>query len=119
MPHLADLEKKHPNIDFIAVHSGANTKTKTNYTVAEVKNFLKSVGKHPKQVYWVAENYYKKLGFNSYPNTIIVDKDFKIVKIIRGYSKATLATLENFLENGKSTAIVAIAPANTTTLGRR
>lgn len=101
IPLLAEKAKQYPNVTFIVVHAEENPETQTNYDIADIRQFAKSLTAYPKQLILGSPRLKKDYGIKGFPSTYLLSSDNKIEKIIVGFNRKTVATLQQWLEEQK------------------
>lgn len=91
MPELASLEKKYPNIKFLAVHTEDIKKER-------VVGFLKEVGRVPSNIVLSNKRVKKQFKYLGLPHTIVLDSNNRVKLTLSGYTKANMAKLEKMLK---------------------
>ncbi|MBI5179579.1 MAG: TlpA family protein disulfide reductase [Nitrospinae bacterium] len=88
LPELAELEKKHPGVKFISVHTETTPEK-------EVKAFLASLAGHPRIVVMSTRKVMESYRFNQLPHTVILDADNRVRFVISGYTDENMRKVES------------------------
>lgn len=97
IPLLASKEKKHPNVDFIVVHSESNAATGSNYDTEEIERYVASLDASPKTIVLGSPRLKNTYAIPGFPYSVLLSADNKIEGILIGYNEQTVATLEKWL----------------------
>lgn len=94
LPEMAAMEKRYPNVKFIAVHADAEYSR-------EIPAFLKEIGEYPETVVIADKNITSRYAFTAFPHTVVIGADNKIMFVISGYNEDNMARLESFIKKIK------------------
>lgn len=101
IPLLATKAEQYPHVTFIVVHAEENPDTQTNYDIEDIRRFAKSLTAHPKNLLLGSPRLKKDYGIKGFPSTYLLSADNKIEKVIVGFNRKTVATLQQWLEAQK------------------
>lgn len=90
LPEMAAMEKKYPNVKFIAVHADAGY-------AKELPAFLREIGAAPSTVVVADKAVAASYAFTAFPHTVVIDANNKVRLVLSGYDEANMARLEGFV----------------------
>ena len=90
MPELASLEKQHPKIKVLAVHTVSRDNNK-------IPSFLKDIGSAPSNILMGSESLLELYKFKSLPHTAVLDGANNIRLVVSGYTEENLKKLKKII----------------------
>lgn len=87
LPELAKLEKKYPNVKFIAVHSKFESP-------ATVGKFLRSLSASPKMVMLTTGSIQEEFLYKGLPHTMVLDAENVVLANFSGYTPQNMKEME-------------------------
>lgn len=94
LPEMAAMEKKYPNVKFIAVHADADN-------AKELPAFMREIGTAPATVVIADNSITKRYAFTAFPHTVVIDGNNKVLLVLSGYNEDNMARLESFIKKIK------------------
>lgn len=91
MPELGQLEKQHPKVKFISVH----TKKESAETVA---NFIKSLPGAPSNIVLTSSGMQEAFNFMGLPHTVMLDSNNVVLMNLIGYTPDNIKRLNEALQ---------------------